>query len=123
MIKTNIRNHFGFGSSMVLFGISGLILFLETKYLIPDLTKVSGVETLTWWFVVAARGMFILLLFIASCLLRNEAWLFKPAMWRERMYFRKMNTGNWLWGIWWDDCNWSTLICYYTYYGEDSRIC
>lgn len=99
-MKTEKKNHsFGFIPSILLFGLASVILYLETNYLIPYLTKISGTETIIWWFIVAAFGMFIPLLFIASCFLRNEGWLFKPGMWKDRLRFRKMNGGDWIWGI------------------------
>jgi membrane protease YdiL (CAAX protease family) len=90
---------FGWFPSLVLFGLAGLILYAETNYLIPYLASISGTETVILWFFVSAFGMFIPLLFIASCFLWKEAWLFKPGMWKERLRFRKMNGGDWIWGI------------------------
>jgi len=91
--------YFGKRSTVSLFGLTGLVLYLETNYLIPYLAQISGIETIIWWFVVAAFGMFIPLLFIASCFLRQEGELFKPGMWKDRLRFRKMNSGDWIWGI------------------------
>lgn len=95
----NNNHSFGILYSILLFGLAALILYVETNVLIPFLSKISGTETVIWWFLVAAFGMFIPLLFIASCFLRKEGWLFKPGMWKERLRFRKMNTGDWLWAI------------------------
>jgi len=99
MISKNSNRSFGIKPSLILFGLVGLILFAETNYLIPYLSKISGTETVIWWFIVSAFGMFIPLLFIASCFLRKEGWLFKPGMLKERLRFRKMNSGDWLWGV------------------------
>lgn len=99
MNSKNSNRSFGIIPSLVLFGLASLILFAETNYLIPYLSKISGTETVIWWFLVAAFGMFIPLLFIASYILRKEGWLLKPGMWKLRLRFQKMNVGDWLWGL------------------------
>lgn len=90
---------FGALASILLFGSAGIVLWLETHFLIPYLTKISGIETVVWWFVVAAFGMFIPLLIVAYLLLRNEGSLSKPGLWKGRLRFRRMNAGDWLWGV------------------------
>jgi len=85
--------------SLIIFGAAGLILYIETNFLIPYLASITGTETVIWWFIVAAFGMFIPLLVLAMCMLHKEGWLFKPGMWEIRLRFRTMNTGDWMWGI------------------------
>jgi membrane protease YdiL (CAAX protease family) len=99
MITANKIPSFGFLPTLLLFGSAGIILYVETNFLIPFLAKTSGIETVIWWFIVAAFGMFIPLLFVASYFLRKEGWLFKTGMWKDRLRFRRMNNGDWLWGI------------------------
>jgi len=100
MAETINKNHsFGIVPSMLLFGIAGLILYLQTNFLIPYLTSITGTETVIWWFIVSAFGMFIPLLLMAMCVLHKEGWLFKAGMWRDRLRFRKMSSIDWLWGI------------------------
>ena len=90
---------FGIISSLLLFGIAAVVLFLESNFLIPYLASVTKVETVIWWFIVSAFGMFIPLLVIAVFMLKKEGNLFKQGMWHNRLRFRKMNSGDWLWGI------------------------
>ncbi|MCD4729613.1 MAG: CPBP family intramembrane metalloprotease [Bacteroidales bacterium] len=85
--------------SLLIFGTAGLILYLETNFLIPYLASVSGTEAVIWWFIVAAFGIFIPLLVVAACMLYKEGYLLKPGMWEIRLRFRTMNTGDWMWGI------------------------
>jgi len=85
--------------SLLIFGTAGLILYLETNFLIPYLVSISGTETVIWWFIVAAFGMFIPLLVVAAWILYEEGWLYKPGMWQDRLRFRKMSCSDWLWGI------------------------
>lgn len=85
--------------SILIFGIAGLILYIESNFLIPFVATLTGIETVIWWFLIAAFGMFIPLLMLAVCMLRKEEWLFKAGMWKARLRFRRMNSGDWLWSI------------------------
>jgi membrane protease YdiL (CAAX protease family) len=90
---------FGFYKSLLLFGSAAIILFIETNYLIPYLTKTSGIETVIWWFVVAGLGMFIPLVIIAILILRNEKIPFSLDSLKQRLRFRKLNSTDWFWTI------------------------
>lgn len=100
-MKDTSEKKFSFGivPTIMLFGIAGLILYLQTNLLIPYLTSITGMETVIWWFIVSAFGMFIPLMVLAMCILHKEDWQFKSGVWKDRMRFRKMSTGDWLWGI------------------------
>lgn len=90
---------FGWLHSFVLFGTAGLLLWLGTHFLIPYLSGVSGMETVIWWFIVAAFGIFIPMLIISYFILKSEGRHGKPGVWKERLRFRRMNFGDWAWGI------------------------
>lgn len=90
---------FGLLPSLVLFGGAGLALWLETHFLIPYLSEVTGLETVIWWFIVAALGMFIPLLIISYFILRSEGRLGDSGIWRERLRFHPMTFQDWIWGI------------------------
>lgn len=63
---------FGLGSSALLFGSAGSVLYLETHLLIPYLARTTGVEPVVFWFLVAGLGMFVPLLLVAAVLLKRE---------------------------------------------------
>lgn len=88
---------FGLIPSFLLFGSAAIILFLEANYLIPYLTSISGIETVIWWFVVSAFGMFIPLILLGLYLLKKEKAINWSTVWKDRLRFRKMNSGDWIW--------------------------
>jgi len=47
---------FGTLASVLLFGCAGFILWIETHFLIPYFAKISGIETVVWWFVVGLQA-------------------------------------------------------------------
>ena len=90
---------FGIFPSILLFGGAAIILYLETNFLIPYLSANTNLETVLWWFLVSAFGMFIPLLIISIVIIRKEGWLFNSGMWKDRLRFRKMKGGDWVWSI------------------------
>ncbi|MBN1350569.1 CPBP family intramembrane metalloprotease [candidate division KSB1 bacterium] len=84
------------GSSMI-FGTAAIVLFLETHFLIPFLSSRSGIEVVIFWFIVAGLGMFLPLLILAYVMVKREGFEFNKTLWRDRLRFRKMTGGDWLW--------------------------
>lgn len=106
MLKTMTNNFskfplkkMGLGLSFIIFGAASLLMILETKFLIPVLSKTTGQEPVLFWFLVAGIGIFVPLLITATLILRKEGTLFKPGFWGDRLRFRRLNSGDWLWSI------------------------
>ena len=85
--------------SLSIFGTAGLILFLETHFLIPWLSKTTGIETVVCWFLVAGLGMFLPLLLAAYFMLKSEGVLNKQGLMSKRLRFKKIRFHDWLWGF------------------------
>ncbi len=98
-INENNIKPIGLLQSILIFGIISVIFFLETHFLIPFLTKQTGLETIIFWFIVAALGMFLPLLVLAYIMLKREGRAIGKDTWKNRMRFRKMDKGDWLWCI------------------------
>lgn len=81
---------FGLFPTAIIFTIAALVLFLETHFLIPYLSKVTGPEPVIFWFAVAVLGMFLPLLIVAYVILRSEGQEFNKSTWKDRLRFRKM---------------------------------
>jgi len=90
---------FGAGKSLLLFGFMGFILYLETYFLIPLFSRITGVETVVFWFLVAGLGMFLPLLIIAFLMLKSEGALRIPGLWSRRLRFTKLRLVDWFWGL------------------------
>lgn len=89
----------GLINSFVIFGIASLALILETQFLIPFLSNYTGYETIIFWLIVAGLGIFFPLLLAAYYIIRSEGLTFTRETWRDRLRFRKMNGGDWLWSL------------------------
>jgi membrane protease YdiL (CAAX protease family) len=85
--------------SLFIFGTAGLILYLETNFLIPWLSKTTGIEPVIFWFLVAGLGMFLPLLLVAYLILRSEDALNKPGLMSRRLRFKTIRLHEWLWGF------------------------
>jgi membrane protease YdiL (CAAX protease family) len=83
----------------LIFGIAALVLILETQFLIPLLSKSTGLEPVLFWFIVAGFGLFLPLLILAYFILSSEGVKFGKNTWEERLRFRRMNKVDWLWSI------------------------
>jgi membrane protease YdiL (CAAX protease family) len=89
----------GIGQSIVIFGTASIALMLGTQLLIPVLVSVTGFESVFFWFLVAGLGIFLPLLIAAAILLKRERALFQPGFLRDRLRFKRMNKGDWLWSL------------------------
>ncbi|MBC8235136.1 CPBP family intramembrane metalloprotease [bacterium] len=76
-----------------------MILIIETQFLIPYLSKVTGWEAVIFWFVVAGLGLFLPLLITSTLILKNEGYRFNKKVWNERLRFKNMTRADWLWSI------------------------
>ncbi|MCP4146238.1 MAG: CPBP family intramembrane metalloprotease [bacterium] len=76
-----------------------MLLLLETWVLIPFLSRQTGLETIVFWFIVAGLGMFLPMLILAYFILKNEGAKIDRNTWKNRLRFKKMNKGDWLWSL------------------------
>ncbi len=89
----------GFWPSFLIFGLAGLVLYIEAHYLIPWLSAITGIETIIFWFLVAGLGLFLPLLIIAYFMLRSEGSWKQKDLFKNRLRFRRMNLNDWLWSV------------------------
>ncbi len=89
----------GLGETMALFGLGSALMFAGTHGLIPVLSRASGLEPVLFWFLIGGLGVFLPLLLLAGLLLRFEGAPVDRRVWHERLRFRAMNSGDWLWSI------------------------
>ena len=97
-MNNNIKG-IGLLNSFLIFGIASTALFLETKFLIPFLSKQTGLEPVIFWFIVASIGIFLPLLVLAYFLIRSEEVKIDKHIWEDRLRFKKMNKADWRWSI------------------------
>jgi membrane protease YdiL (CAAX protease family) len=89
----------GFFKSFAIFGIAALVLIIETRFVIPYLSKITGWEAVISWFIVGGLGLFLPLLITALLILRQEGHRLNKQVWIERLRLIKMTGADWLWCI------------------------
>ena len=89
----------GWGGSLMIFGFFSILLILETRYLIPFLSQLTGIEIVVSWFLVAALGIFIPLLLLAIFLLDREGLAWNRRLWQERLRFKKLTASDLKWTL------------------------
>lgn len=96
--KINLRG-IGLFGSLIVFGTASIILILETEFLIPYLSRITGWETVIFWFIVAGLGLFLPLLIAAFIIVKKEGHHFNKRLWIDRLRFKKMTRTHWIWSM------------------------
>ncbi len=96
--ETTIKK-LGFWGSFAIYVPAAILMFCLTKYLIPYLSKITGQETILFWFIVAGLGIFLPLIITGLILLKAEGFRFSKNTWIERLRFRKITKRDILWSI------------------------
>jgi len=91
------KQGYGWKASLIVFGGFGLLLWIETRCLIPFLSNKTGLEPIIFWLLVAGLLSFLPMLVLSRILLKRETGEVKwPAVW-SRLRFRALNRGDWCW--------------------------
>ncbi len=96
--KTEIKK-LGLLSSFAIYIPAAILMYSLTKYLIPYLSKVTGQETILFWFIVAGLGIFLPLIITGLFILKAEGYRISKTTWIERLRFRKITKSDILWCI------------------------
>lgn len=97
-MKNEIKG-IGLLNSFLIFGSAAILLAVETQFLIPLLSRRTGIETVIFWFLVAGLGLFLPMLILAFFMLKSEGQKIEKRTWKERLRFKRMNKSDWLWSI------------------------
>jgi len=89
----------GSSITLLIFGSASLLLIFGTQVVIPFINKITGLEIIICWFLVAGLFVFFPLLLTAYFILKKEGWWGKSGLWKKRLRFRPMNKGDWFWGL------------------------
>lgn len=89
----------GVSGSFIIFGSAALLMFCMTRYAIPYLSAVTGLETILWWFLVAGIGIFTPLILTGILILKAEGYKISKETWTERLRFRKISKSDMRWCI------------------------
>lgn len=82
----------GLAGSFAIYGSAAVLMFVLTRYLIPYLSKTTGMETIFFWFVVAGAGIFTPLIITGILILKSEGFGFSKQTWTERLRFKRLTS-------------------------------
>jgi len=89
----------GFLGSFAIYIPAAILMYCMTKYLIPFLRRVTGQETILFWFIVAGLGIFTPLIITGIMILKSEGYEISKSTWTERLRFRKITKTDLIWSI------------------------
>jgi membrane protease YdiL (CAAX protease family) len=89
----------GLTGSFAIYVPAATLLYCLTKYLIPYLSKVTGQETVLFWFIVAALGVFMPLIVTGILILKAEGYKMSKNTIINRLRFRKISKSDMIWAV------------------------
>ncbi|HEX5106664.1 MAG TPA: CPBP family intramembrane glutamic endopeptidase [Pirellulaceae bacterium] len=85
--------------TLLVFGGGAILLFAATHGLIPLLASRTAAEPVLLWFIAGGLGTLVPLVVVGIVILRGETSRPLVVLWRDRLRFRRMNAGDWLWSF------------------------
>jgi membrane protease YdiL (CAAX protease family) len=85
--------------SFSIYVVAALLMFIQTNFLIPYLSKVTGQETILFWFIVAAIGIFTPLIILGIIILKIEGFQINRETITSRLRFRKLTKSDLMWTL------------------------
>ena len=89
----------GFLKSFAIYIPASIVMFLSTRYLIPFLTRITGIETIIYWFLVAGILIFLPLIILSYTILKAEGYKINHEMFVKRLRFKKLELKDIYWSI------------------------
>lgn len=78
---------------------AALLMFLQTAFVIPYLSRISGQETILFWFIVAGIGIFTPMIILGLAILRHEGFQINRQTITSRLRFRKLTRSDLIWTL------------------------
>ena len=99
MIIKNKLTKLGLIPSFIIYLSAAILMLLQTKYLIPYLSRITGQETILFWFIVAGLGIFTPLIILGVVILKKEGFKINNSTITSRLRFRKLTKSDILWTL------------------------
>ena len=80
----------GFLGSFAIYLPAALLMYVLTRFLIPFLSEVTGMETIFFWFIVAGAGIFTPLIITGLVILKSEGYRISRQTITNRLRFRRL---------------------------------
>lgn len=89
----------GLFPSILIYVGAALLMFLQTTFLIPYLSRISGQETILFWFIVAGIGIFTPMIILGLAILRHEGFQINRQTITSKLRFRKLTRSDLIWTL------------------------
>jgi len=99
MTIENRLTKLGLFPSFIIYISASILMLLQTKYLIPYLSRITGQETILFWFIVAGLGIFTPLIILGVVILKKEGFRINNSTITSRLRFRKLTKSDTLWTL------------------------
>lgn len=87
----------GFWDSLVIYISAAILMYLQTRFVIPWLGRITGQEIILFWFIVGGLGIFLPLILLGVVLLKKEGHSLSKQTWILRLRFRRVTRRDFLW--------------------------
>ncbi len=95
----NRMKKLGLIGSFAIYLPAAILMFCQTKFLIPYLSASSGQETILFWFIVGGLGIFLPLIITGLIILKYEGYSLSKHTWYHRLRFKKITVKHLIWGL------------------------
>jgi len=99
MTTENRLTKLGLFPSFLIFFSAAMLMLLQTKYLIPYLSRITGQEIILFWFIVAGSGIFTPLIILGVVIVKKEGYKINKSTFISRLRFRKLTKSDILWTL------------------------
>lgn len=83
--------------TLIIFASASCILYLVTNYLIPYLSKITGQETVLFWFLCGGCLVFLPLGLTAIVIVKKEGHRINSETLKQRLRFKKLTRNDLIW--------------------------
>lgn len=87
----------GITGSFAIYIPAAVLMYLQTHFTIPYLSRITGQETILFWFIVAGLGVFTPLIITGVLILRSEGFNLTKKTVTDRLRFRKITKRDLIW--------------------------
>ena len=99
MTIENRLTKLGLFPSFIIYISASILMLFQTKFLIPYLSRITGQETILFWFIVAGLGIFTPLIILGVVILKKEGFKINNSTITSRLRFRKLTRSDLLWTL------------------------
>jgi len=99
MESKNEIKKLGLAGSFAIYIPATILMYCLTKYLIPYLSRITGQESVLFWFIVGGLGIFTPLIITGLLILKSEGYRITKSTLTERLRFIKITTKDVIWSL------------------------